>query len=269
MAWVKPVLAAAALALVLFVVVINLQSPRHDRVWRDDLAFVPAVARTDGTFTLAPYRAWTYSGDAPVRRDWTTSGPFSTGAVRAAWLVVEPHPGLPVIAHTLVVFAFADGRVLGVSVEARKEADETYSPALGTFNRFELLYQWASPKDLLTRRAVMMDRALFMYPLALSQRETEAFLGVLIAKTEAIAARPRFYNTLSSNCTNELAKAAGLGWDPAFVFTGFAGDALHRMGRIQGEGSFEAARAAARIDARVIAAAGLPERAFNAALFGT
>ncbi len=266
MRWAGPVGIAAALALALFVTFINLQSPRHDRAWRDDLAFTPHVSWQDDRFTLAPYRDWTYSETAPLTKDWHEAGPFAMRDVREAFLVVEPHPGLTAMAHTLVIFTFDNGDAIGVSVEARKEADEDYSPLHGTFNRFELLYQWASPKDLMTRRAVMMSRELYMYPLVLSQAEIEAFLMALHAKTEAIARRPRFYNTLSSNCTNELAKAAGLGWDPAFVFTGFAGEALYREGRIAGEGPFSAIKARARIDAQVRAIAGLDEPAFNAAL---
>ena len=44
--------------------------------------------------------------------------------------------------------------------------------------------------------------------LALSQAEAEAYLTALLEKTVSIEQRPRFYNTLTSNCTNELAKAA-------------------------------------------------------------
>ncbi len=268
MRWLGAIGMAAGLAIALFILAVNLQAARHDRPWRDDLAHTPQVEWTARRFAITPYRDWTYSPQAPLTRDWMQAGPLVIADVRRAYLVVEPHPGLPVMAHTLVIFAFEEGEAIGVSIEARKEADEDYSPLRGTFNRFELLYQWASPKDLLTRRAVMMDRALYMYPLVLDQAETETFLAALLAKTEAIASRPRFYNTLLSNCTNELAKSAGLGWDPAFVFTGFAGDALYREGRIAGEGPFATVKAAARIDAHVVSIAGSDTGAFNAALFG-
>ncbi len=268
MRWAGPVGSAVALGLALFVTAINLQSPRHDRAWRDDLAFTPHVNWQDDRFTLAPYRDWTYSEAAPLTKDWREAGPLAMRDVREAFLVVEPHPGLQAMAHTLVIFTFENGEAIGVSVEARKEADEDYSPLHGTFNRFELLYQWASPKDLLTRRAVMMSRELYTYRLVLDQAETEAFLAALLAKTDAISGRARFYNTLSSNCTNELAKAAGLSWDPAFVFTGYAGEALHREGRIGGEGPFADVKAGARIDSHVVSIAALDPQAFNAALLG-
>ncbi|MCA8900007.1 MAG: DUF4105 domain-containing protein, partial [Hyphomonas sp.] len=132
--------------------------------------------------------------------------------------------------------------------------------------KFELMYYWSSPRDLMTRRAVMMDRELYMYRLALTQEEAEYYLTVLLEKTASIEQRPRFYNTFSSNCTNELAKAADLPWHPAFIFTGEADKALHLRGRIDGEGSFEEVRARARIDGLVREIAGLPQAEFNAAL---
>lgn len=266
MRWAGPVGLAAAMAFALFVVAINIQSPRHDRAWRDDLAYTPEVDWQDGRFTLTPYRDWTYSDTAPVTQGWISKGPYALDEVRRAFLVVEPHPSLPAVAHTLVIFSFENGDAIGVSIEARKEEDEDYSPLRGTFNRYELLYQWASPKDLMTLRAVKMSRELYMYEVELDQRQTELFLAELLAKTESIARRPRFYNTLSSNCTNELGKAAGFGWDPAFVFTGFAGEALYRKGHIAGEGPFSGIKARARIDPHVRAIAGLDEGAFNTAL---
>ena len=118
----------------------------------------------------------------------------------------------------------------------------------------------------MTRRAVMMDRELYMYPLALSQAEAEAYLTALLEKTVSIEQRPRFYNTLTSNCTNELAKAADIPWHPAFILTGDADRALYLRKRISGEGRFEEVHAKARVDACVRENAHRPEAAFNAAL---
>ncbi len=59
-------------------------------------------------------------------------------------------------------------------------------------------------------------------------------------RTEDLETTPRFYNTLFSNCTNELAKAADLDWSPSFILTGTSDEYLFRRGIIPGE-TFEAA----------------------------
>jgi hypothetical protein len=166
------------------------------------------------------------------------------------------------------MFEFGEGDLVGLTIEARKESRETYSALGGAFNKFELMYYWASPRDLMTRRAVMMDRELYMYPLQLSQAEAEAYLTSLLEKTISIEERPRFYNTLTSNCTNELAKAADHALAPGLHSDGRGGRrAVHAQGRISGRG---------RLSKRCTSARGsmpacgrmhtVPEAAFYAAL---
>ena len=119
---------------------------------------------------------------------------------------------------------------------------------------------------MFTRRVLVQDHEIYMYPLALSQGEAEAYLGALLAKTEAIEARPRFYNTFTSNCTNELGKTGGLKWHPAFVFTGFSAKALFNQDRIVGEGSYDEIKARANITETVRGLSGESDEVFNAAL---
>ncbi|MEZ6011070.1 MAG: DUF4105 domain-containing protein [Hyphomonas sp.] len=262
----RPVLLGALAAFGVFLMAVSVKQPRHDRDWYPHLSRLPHVDLDNGTFSIAPYSNWTYTEDAPDERRWTDLPPHRISDVRCVWFVMEPHPGLPIMAHTFVLFEFREGDLVGLTIEARKEKREKYSALAGAFNKFELLYDWASPRDLMTRRAVMMDRQLYMYPLELSQAEAEAYLTALLEKTIAIERRPRFYNTLTSNCTNELAKAAKLPWHPAFIFTGGADAALYAQKRIAGADGFEAVRERARIDAAVRRIADLPETEFNAAL---
>ena len=266
MRWGRPVLLGTVAAFGIFLLAVATRQPRHDRDWYPHLSRLPHVTLEDGVFSIAPYSNWTYAEDAPQAQVWTAVPPHRVSDVRRVWFVKEPHPGLPVMAHTFVLFEFGEGDLIGLTIEARKETDETYSALAGAFNKFELLYDWASPRDLMTRRAVMMDRELYMYPLQLSQGEAEAYLTALLEKTMSIERRPRFYNTLTSNCTNELAKAADMPWDPAFIFTGWSDAALYRLKRIAGEGGFADVQDRARIDDRVREIADLPEAAFNAAL---
>ncbi|KCZ53137.1 lipoprotein N-acyltransferase Lnb domain-containing protein [Hyphomonas pacifica] len=260
------VLLALGCAALLFVVAVVAKQPRHDRDWQPHLSRLPHVEMGEGIFQVSPYRDWSYPvGSGPVQI-WKRLPSHRIEDVRRAWFVVEPHPGQPLMAHTLVLFEFADGDLIGLTVEARKEAGEKYSVVRGALNGFELIYQWATPRDLLARRAVYLNKELYLYPLVLSQEEVEAYLTALLQRTESIETHARFYNTLTSNCTNELAKTAGLDWDFAFILTGRADAALYRMGRIEGRGPFESVRQSARIDPAVRTLADLPDAAFNARL---
>ena len=68
--------------------------------------------------------------------------------------------------------------------------------------------------------------------MRLTGSQEKNFLRHIINRSKRIQEKPRLYNTLFSNCTNELAKAARLDWKPAFVITGTAADTLHGMGLI-------------------------------------
>ena len=261
-----PLLWAVLAALVLFALLTLMKSPRHDRVWADDVRELPRVTQTEDGITIQNYRRWSYDAEGPTHKRWTDLAPFDAEDIKDVWFVVEPHPGMPGMAHTMVVFELMDRRLLGVSVEARKEMGEPYGLARGTFNGFELIYVWASPQDMFSRRVLVQDHDIYMYRLALKGREPQAYLGALIDKTIAIEARPRFYNTFGSNCTNELAKTAGLAWHPAFVLTGNSASALHKKERISAPDGFDTLKELARVTGTVRTYAGADEVVFNAAL---
>ena len=44
------------------------------------------------------------------------------------------------MAHTLVMFEFAGERMIGLSIEARREKNKKYDALAGAFNAFELAY---------------------------------------------------------------------------------------------------------------------------------
>ena len=121
-------------------------------------------------------------------------------------------------AHTLVLFEFAGDRVIGLTVEARREADEKYDAFGGLFNKFELAYIWSTAKELLTRRAVFLKKEICVYPLQLSgDSRRRDFLRRCCSKRSTVSTKPRFYNTFISNCTNELGKDGG---DAVALFVG-------------------------------------------------
>lgn len=264
-AWLRTGLWASLAIAFVFTLTIITKRPSHDRDWQPHLAITPSASKAGSVWTIAPVRDWTYDNTAPSARDWRTSATLDVDGVSTVWLVLEPHPGLPVMAHTLVLFGFDDGQLIGLTIEARKETHEKFAPLRGAMNRFELIYVWAEPRDLLARRAVMLGHEIEIYPLELSREQARAFLTSVLERTAAIHASPRFYNTAVSNCTNELAKAAGLPWDQAFIFTGGAARALHRRGTIAG-GDFESVRQRANATGWIKAHGSLPNAAFNAGL---
>ncbi len=221
------------------------RAPRNDRAWGEYFRRPAHVEQQPGSFLVAPVSDWSY---APGRIADRSYGAFAAkfADLKGVWLMVEPSPASDIVAHTLLLFEFADDRIVGVTIEARMEEKERYSAFSGLWNRYELAYVWASARDLLVRRALYLNHEVYVYPLALSAAHQQALVRNLLNTTAELEAKPRFYNTLFSNCTNELAARAELPWDIAFVFTGLAPKHLFRRHVIPGS-SFVEAKARAHI----------------------
>lgn len=237
---------------------------RTDRVWYPYLAQTSHVEREDGRFTIAPVSDWSYERAGPVSETYVSAA-HEIASLRRVWFMIEPQPGMSIAAHTLLLFEFEDDRLLGLTIEARREADEDYSALAGIWNRYELSYLWASARDLLTRRAVMLDHEVFIYPVAITDEQERVLLERLLQRTDDLERRPRYYNTIFSNCTNELAKAAGFRWAPAFVLTGQSDEYLFNRGIIPGE-NFEDVHARADMTDFIGTLNAAPASTFDAAL---
>ncbi|MBL8549149.1 MAG: DUF4105 domain-containing protein [Hyphomonadaceae bacterium] len=239
-------------------------TPRNDRDWYPYLSHTTQVERAAESVTVRPVIDWSYAAEGPTE-ERLTEARFSVADLRNVWFVLEPQPGSQLTAHTFLLFELADDRLIGITIEARRERDEDYSAVRGAFNAYELAYMWASARDLLTRRAVFLQHETFIYPIMISDAQKRTLLTRLLARTEELETRPRFYNTLTSNCTNELAKATDLRWHSSFILTGTADDHLFRLGLIPGA-TFEEAHQRSDMTAFVKEMNFAPRETFDAAL---
>jgi hypothetical protein len=214
-------------------------TPRHDRDWYPYLSRIAHVDLDAERFAVAPVIDWDYRASGPTEETYTEAA-FDFAGLKQVWFVLEPQPGSRLTAHTFLLFEFEGDRLLGVTIEARREADEDYSAVRGAFNVYELAYVWASARDLLTRRAVYLGHEVFVYPIAITDEQARTLLRRLLQRTDELEAQPRFYNTLFSNCTNELAKATELDWHYSFILTGASDEHLFRERLIPGANFAEA-----------------------------
>jgi hypothetical protein len=247
-----------------FAISVVSKTPRRDRNWVEHLAVMPTIDVREDGFALGPATDWTYAPDGPTAKG-AVDFEAKFADLQNLWFMVEPQPGGDYAAHTLVLFEFSDDRIIGVTVEARREADEDYDAFEGLFNKFELAYIWSTSKELLTRRAVFLNKDIFVYPLALNEEQKQGFLRSMLDKTIDVSQRPRFYNTLTSNCTNELAKAAKLDWHYSWVLTGYSPQRLFDLELIPGD-DLAAVRQQAKLDAEIRGWNDLPSADFDRAL---
>ncbi len=224
--------------LAVLIVFILLKEARTDRTWLPEQVITATTRIQNGTVTIQGVRDWTYGEAAPLTTDWNdvSVDPFT---IVRTWFLVEPFSDIEAVGHTFLSFELENGTVLSFSVEARREATEEYSAIKGQFREYELAYQWGTERDFVTRRLNYLDHPLRLYPLTLTQEQSQALFLSLVEETQTLAEHPRFYNTLTANCTNVLAKIVNrhypgtLPYDIAWNLTGYADLYLMEQGLIE------------------------------------
>jgi hypothetical protein len=257
----RPALASIA-AILLLGAAAKLSGPAQAaRNWHPYLGRDVSVEMTAASFSVTPVSDWGYAPEGPTAQTYIDAS-YALEDLREVWFMLEPQPGSRLAAHTLLLFEFSGDRLLGLTIEARREAHEDYDALAGIFNTYELAYVWGTARDFLTRRAVMLDHEVFVYPVAITDEQKRVLLTRLLERTDALERAPRYYNTLFSNCTNELAKAAGFQWAPAFILTGRSDEYLFDRGILPGA-SFEQAYARADMTEFIGAVNSAPAGAFD------
>lgn len=237
---------AATIALVLVVIVllgaatVAARSPSLARTWDEDVRVLTGVeALPDGTVRLTQVRDWRYTREAVVSKNYFPAI-YDPADVEGLWLY-EQELGLGGrIAHTFLVFEFSESygaaRWLGLSVETRREVGETYSLIGGVLRAFEVTHIWATEEDLVTRRVELLDYPLTRYRVSIPPESVAALLRQFLDETAALATTPRWYNTLTTNCTSSLigyvneVSPGAIPWHYSFIFTGRADSYLASLG---------------------------------------
>lgn len=239
----KTALALGALLLVAALGVAALlviRRPSLERKWDEDVRVLTGVEELpDGAVRLGRVRDWRYSRDAVLSRAYHDVR-YDPADVRGLW-AYEQELGLGGrIAHTFLVFEFPESygpdRWLGLSVETRREVGETYSLIGGVLQKFEVTHIWASEDDLVRRRVELLDYPLTRYQVTISEVNVARLLRQFVRETVELAHTPRWYNTLTTNCTSSLiayvneVEPGSIPWHYSFVLTGRTDDYLARLG---------------------------------------
>ena len=161
----------------------------------------------------------------------------------------------PSIAHTIMSFSFDDGRYLDFSIELRRTQNDQYSALAGFFKTHELIYIGADERDLMTLRKVRNEN-IQLYRLRTTPERTRALLVEYIKQANDLAAHPRFYNTITTNCTTAIfdmmrAVTSSIPFDWRIILTGHLPSYLYEHGAVDTRISLEELRRRADVTSQV------------------
>ena len=227
----------------IFAATVLSKTPRADRNWKPTLTRVASFENVaPGRYRLPALRDYAFSSGGAETPGWRETD-IDAADIAEMWFFIEPFSANPLFAHSFLSFVFENdaGRrtTFSLSIEARMERDERYSAIAGALRNYELIYVWSSERDIMTRIAVGLDHELYAYKINLEPEQMRRIFEYFIRRTNELAERPRFYNTLHSNCTNELAKAVNeafpnaLPWHRSWVMTGRSAEWLYDLGFLE------------------------------------
>ena len=202
--WHRPLLSAAILAplwagLLLWWATIL---PSNDRDWQPDMAHVARAEINGDTLTVWNVRNFTWRSETDFDQRWETRH-YHLRQLRGADLFLSYWSG-PLIAHAIVSFTFADSDPLAFSIEIRKEKGEAYSSTAGFFKSYELAIIAADERDVVKVRSTVRGEDVRLFRLDMQPQTVRGLLGEYVALANRTSAHPRWYNTLTANCTTMI-----------------------------------------------------------------
>ena len=203
--WRRRALGLFALALVAPAVVWMRLEPSNDRDWQPEVAVLPYATIEGDRVTVHRVRNFDYRSET----DFTPAYEDRQVDLRELEFVdvVTSYWMGPAIAHVFLSFGFKDQPPIAISIEARKSRDEGYSTLKGFFRQYELVYVVADERDVIRVRTNYRrdpPEDVYVYPLRGTPENARRVFLDYLALINSLKDRPRFYNTLTTNCTTNI-----------------------------------------------------------------
>lgn len=232
-AWLR--LVAFAVALLCVGVWWSTLQPSNDRDWLADVARPPTAEFTGDLVTIRNLRNFDYRSETDYDERWETRT-YDLSKLTGVNLFLS-HWSSPAIAHTIVSWEFADGPPLAISIETRKEKGESYSSIRGFFRDYELYYVVADERDLVRLRTNYRGEQVYLYRVKMPIEIARALLVDYLEEATRLAARPRWYNAATHNCTTAIRKhilqVAGRNpFDYRIIVNGYLDEMMYERGTI-------------------------------------
>jgi hypothetical protein len=176
--------------------------PRQDRDWMLDVARVARTTRNGDLITIENIRNFRYRSETDYDVHWETRT-YDLSKMKGVDLFLVTW-GAPGIAHTIASWEFEDQPPLAISIETRKQKGESYSAIRGFFRQYELYYVVADERDVIGVRASHRGERPSLYRIDMYPENAKKLLLRYLDEVDDLAAKPRWYNALTHNCTTEI-----------------------------------------------------------------
>ena len=221
---------------VLVVLFLNIPAS-NDRDWQTEVSVTPYATLKGDLVTIHGVRNFDYRTETDFTPRWEDRT-YDLRKLDSADVIAVYWAG-KAIAHVMVSFGFQGKDYLAVSIETRKEKGEEYSTLAGFFRQYELVYIVADERDLIRVRTTYRQpqEDVYIYRTRAPLRNIRRIFLDYIQTMNDMRERPRYYNTLTTNCTTTVLmhtrmnpESPPMSWK--ILLSGYVPDYLYELGRI-------------------------------------
>jgi hypothetical protein len=210
-------------------------SASNDKNWAADVAHGITGTIDGDRLSVRNVRNFSWRTETDYTEHWEQRT-YDISKLRSLDLFLVYWMG-PSIARTIMSFGFEDGRYLDFSIELRRTQNDHTRPSPAFSRRTSWYYIGADERDLLTLRKARNEQ-IQLYRLRTPPERARALLVEYIKQANDLAARPRFYNTLTTNCTTTIfnmvrAVTSSIPFDWRIILTGHLPDYLYEHGAVE------------------------------------
>jgi uncharacterized protein DUF4105 len=179
-------------------------TPSNNRTWQPEVAVTPWATHEGDIVTIHGVRNFVYRTETDFEPSWETRR-YDLSQLSSADLIAVYWAG-KAIAHIMVSFGFGGEDYVTMSIETRKERGESYSALAGFFRQYELVYIVGDERDLIGVRTTYRrpQEDVYVYQLPAHREGIRRVFLDYVRTMNDMRERPRFYNTLLTNCTTGI-----------------------------------------------------------------
>lgn len=230
--------------------------PSNDRSWVNDNSRNARIEFDGDLAKITNIRDFNWRTTKDFDERWIDEE-FDLSTVDSIWLTLEYFdPRHKQMAHTILSFQFEDGRRLACSIEVRREKGEVYHPIKGLFREYELIYVWATERDVIGVRTRCRRHSVthLFKAVVLGPGNERRMLESYLKRTNELVKNPEWYNTLTNTCTTNIVRHVNEVYPKrvpkalSILMPGLSPKMLERANLIEMKGTLEETLVACEID---------------------